>query len=150
MFAEWRNPDRERRIKKGSLPGPLGELAEREERNQMDEMLRAELLEMEATQRRYYERMHTIMKTHGWPGRSLIGEDGCKAAWFIVENAVLDPELQCEAFALLLEATTQGEAEGWMVGMLIDHVMRHKNRAERERRTHALRTEAWEKKPDSL
>lgn len=146
MFTVLCNPDRERRIKRGSLPGPLGELAEREERNRMDETLRAELLEMEATQRRYYERMHTIMKTHGWPGRSLIGEDGCKAAWFIVQNAVLDPELQCDAFELLLKAAAQGEVERWMVSLLVDHVMRHKRRAEREGRL----SRSQEERPSSL
>ena len=112
----------------------------------MDETLRAELLEMEATQRRHYERMHTIMKTYGWPGRSLTREDGCKAAWFIVQNAVLDPKLQCDAFECLLKATAQGEAERWMASLLIDHVVRHKKRAEREHRL----SRDQEEKPSSL
>jgi len=50
--------------------------------------------EMEALHRRHNARLRAIIAAHGWPGYSLVGEDGCRAAGSIVQHAILDPELQ--------------------------------------------------------
>ena len=115
----------------------------------MDEILRAELLEMEridrkvradlvergelhtggyhpemqAVHHRHNARMHALLETHGWPGRSLVGEDGCRAAGFVVQHAILDPELQRRGVELLTDAVTKSEAEPFMLALLTDRVL---------------------------
>ncbi len=114
----------------------------------MDESLRAELLEMErldraaraelvarnelhrpgyhpemaAVHRRHNTRMNAILDRHGWPGRSLVGEDGCHAAGFVVQHAILDPALQRRCLPLLAAAVAAGEADGFMLALLTDRV----------------------------
>jgi hypothetical protein len=116
---------------------------------QLDEILRAELLEMEridrsvradlvergelhtggyhpemqAVHQRHNARMRAIIETHGWPGRSLVGEDGGRAAGFVVQHAILDPDLQRRGVELLTEAATKNEAEPFMVALLTDRVL---------------------------
>ncbi|MFD3959165.1 DUF6624 domain-containing protein [Micromonospora tulbaghiae] len=51
-----------------------------------------------------------IVARHGWPGRSRIGEDGCRAAVAIAIHADQDRELQLRFLAALREAAQQGEA----------------------------------------
>jgi hypothetical protein len=115
----------------------------------MDESLRAELLEMERIDRRvradlvergelhtrgYHPemqalhhrnnaRIRTILETYGWPGRSLVGEDGCRAAGFVVQHAILDLDLQRHGVELLNKAVEQGEAEPFMLALLTDRVL---------------------------
>jgi hypothetical protein len=115
----------------------------------MDETLRAELLEMERIDRsvradlvergelhtggyhpemravhsRHNTRIRAILETHGWPGRSLVGEDGCRAAGFIVQHAILDPDLQRRGVALLTKAVEEHEAEPFMLAFLTDRVL---------------------------
>ncbi|MFD8947644.1 DUF6624 domain-containing protein [Streptomyces xanthophaeus] len=51
-----------------------------------------------------------IVTQHGWPGRSRIGEDGCRAAVAIAVHADQDRQLQSRLLAALREAAQQGEA----------------------------------------
>jgi hypothetical protein len=114
----------------------------------MDETLRAELLEMErndrsmraelvecgelhtggyhpgmqVVHRRHNARIRAIFETHGWPGRSLVGEDGYRAASFVVQHAILDPDLQRRGVELLTEAVGEREAEPFMLALLTDRV----------------------------
>lgn len=52
---------------------------------------------MEAVHTHNAERLATMIEEHGWPGKSLVGEDGAKAAWLIAtqfqpdENGELVP-----------------------------------------------------------
>ncbi len=79
--------------------------------------------EMEALHRQHNARMRTLIETYGWPGRSLVGDDGCRAAGFIVQHALLDLDLQRRCIALLAEACAQGEAEPFMLALLTDRVL---------------------------
>src|SRR5690348_6899225 len=115
----------------------------------MDEALRAELLEMERVDRavradlvargelhrsgyhpemeelhrRNNARMRAIIDTYGWPGYSLVGEDGCRAAGFIVQHAILDDALQRRCLDLLAEAVACDEAAPFMAALLTDRVL---------------------------
>jgi len=115
----------------------------------IDELLRAELLEMERLDRsvradlvergelhtgRYHPemqvvhernnmRIRAILETIGWPGRSLVGDDGCRAAGFVVQHAILDPDLQRRGVELLTEAVAKHEAEPSMLALLTDRVL---------------------------
>src|SRR2546423_789664 len=116
----------------------------------MDEALRAELLEMErvdravradlvargelhrpgyhpqmeAVHRRHNARMRAIINAHGWPGYSLVGADGCRAAGFLVQHAILDHALQRECLERLRQAVEAGAAAPVMLALLTGPALR--------------------------
>ena len=49
-------------------------------------------------------RMKEIISTHGWPGKTLVGEDGANAAWLLVQHADKDRPFQRECLALMAAA----------------------------------------------
>ena len=112
--------------------------AELIEMEQRDCALRAELVtrgelhgrgyhpEMAELHRRHNERIRSIVELYGWPGRSLVGDEGCRAAGFVVQHAILDPELQELCVRLLSEAVERGEAEAFMLALLTDRVLMQK------------------------
>ncbi|MBI4474990.1 MAG: hypothetical protein HY646_20150 [Acidobacteria bacterium] len=67
-------------------------------------------------------RLDEIMAQVGWPGRSLVGEAGMRAAWRIVQNATTEPEFQRRALHLLQEAIARGDAPAWQAAMLEDRI----------------------------
>lgn len=109
-----------------------------------DEELRAELLAMRAADqsvrkvapalsqeamgaalgadRARTTRLAEMVATHGWPGRSLVGEDGMYAAWILAQHSDHDPELQARFLELLENAVERGEAPASVLAYLIDHV----------------------------
>lgn len=78
--------------------------------------------EMEDLHRRHNARLRAIIDAHGWPGYSLVSADGCWAAGFIVQHAILDPVLQRRCVDVLGEAVARGEAAPFMLALLIDRV----------------------------
>ena len=68
-------------------------------------------------------RMREIIEQNGWTGRSLVGEDGCEAAWLIVQHAVLEPDFQRHCLPLLEQAVAAEEAPGWQIAYLTDRVL---------------------------
>jgi len=68
-------------------------------------------------------RIKDIIAQHGGPGFGSVGRDGAKAAWLIVQHAVLDTEFMNKCIPLLKEAVTHNEAEGWYFAYLQDRVL---------------------------
>jgi hypothetical protein len=68
------------------------------------------------------EALLRIIQQHGWPGHSLVGQDGAEAAWLIAQHAIADPYLQRQALTLIKEAAQRGEAQLWQAAMLEDRV----------------------------
>ncbi|MDP9257151.1 MAG: hypothetical protein M3Q31_11415 [Actinomycetota bacterium] len=109
-----------------------------------DEELRAELLAMRAADesvrqvapalsqeamgaalradRARTARLAEIVTTHGWPGRSLVGEDGMYAAWILAQHSDHDAELQARFLELLEDAVELGEAPASVLAYLTDRV----------------------------
>ncbi|WP_419995068.1 DUF6624 domain-containing protein [Streptomyces boninensis] len=54
--------------------------------------------------------LERIITAHGWPGRSLVGEQGAHAAWCLAQHADADPAFQRRALDLLAGAVQCGEA----------------------------------------
>jgi hypothetical protein len=54
-------------------------------------------------------RMKQVVAAHGWPGKTMVGEDGAHAAWLLVQHADADIAFQKQVLALLepLVATTE-------------------------------------------
>jgi hypothetical protein len=59
----------------------------------------------------------------GWPGRTLVGEDGAHAAWLLAQHA--DPESQSAFLDLLRAAVGAGEASATDLAYLDDRVRMH-------------------------
>lgn len=100
----------------------------------VDEILRAELVAMLAEDQRARtegtfdgddartERLREIIAEHGWPGISLVGEDGEDAAWAIAQHSDLEPAFQAEALVLLRAAVAADDASPGNLAYLEDRV----------------------------
>jgi hypothetical protein len=93
-----------------------------------DELLSAGVLgdgyhpRMEAAHRQHAARLRAIVEEHGWPGISLVGEDGAEAAWQLLQHAIGEPDLQRGYLPLLLEAAAQGKIPHWQPAYLLDRI----------------------------
>jgi Family of unknown function (DUF6624) len=66
-----------------------------------------------------------IIAEHGWPGRTLVGVDGQRAAWLIAQHADDDVAFQKNCLDLIREAFVVGEAEGNALAYLTDRILEH-------------------------
>jgi hypothetical protein len=83
---------------------------------------------MAIVHRRNGDRLSEIVDAHGWPGRSLVGEEGADAAWLVVQHAIGDPELQRRCLPLLERAAACGDIPGWHPATLLDAIRFHEGR----------------------
>jgi hypothetical protein len=124
----------------------------------MDAQLRHQLLDMAAEQRRVHTELtqtgeiyqgrplaprlaevvgrhgaalEAIIEEHGWPGKSLVGEDGSHAAWFLLQHAIDRPDLQRRGLPLLRAAVARGEAAPAQVAYLEDKICFFQRRPQR-------------------
>ena len=78
--------------------------------------------QMGVVDRENTERVKEILAEHGWPGWSLVGDDGSTAAWFLVQHADLDPEFQELGLGYLMGAVEADYASPGDLAYLIDRV----------------------------
>ena len=71
---------------------------------------------------RHLLRMKEIVAQHGWPGKSLVGEDGSHAAWLLVQHATQDPDFMNHCRGLMDRAVKNGEASAKDYAFLVDRV----------------------------
>ena len=69
--------------------------------------------QMEAVHVSNAARLRELVAEHGWPAEDIAGEDGAKAAWFIVQHAVGEPEFQRQVLGLLRECAAAGRIPPW-------------------------------------
>ena len=81
--------------------------------------------------RRQALELQGIIDRHGWPGRSLVGEDGAHAAWFTVQHAIGWPAFQRRCLPLLQEAVERGEAAPAHAAFLEDKIRFFERRPQR-------------------
>jgi hypothetical protein len=67
-------------------------------------------------------RMKEIVKQYGWPGKSLVGEDGANGAWLLVQHADLDHDFQKQCLPLIEAATKTGEVKPQHYAYLYDRL----------------------------
>ena len=67
-------------------------------------------------------RMQEIIAEHGWPGKSLAGEDGSSIAWLLVQHADKKVDFQKQCLELLRAAVEAGEASAQNLAYLTDRV----------------------------
>jgi hypothetical protein len=68
------------------------------------------------------EWLNDLVDTRGWPGHSLVGEDGAQAAWLLAQHADQRRDLQRKFLDLLRAAVADGEAEPHHLAYLEDRV----------------------------
>jgi hypothetical protein len=86
---------------------------------------------MAIVHRRNGDRLGEIVDQHGWPGRSLVGEDGADAAWLLLKHAIGQPDLQRRLLAVLQQAVAAGEAPAWHAATLEDGIAFYEGRPQR-------------------
>ena len=69
-----------------------------------------------------------LVAEHGWPGRSLVGDDGANAAWLLIQHADHDVELQERCLEQLREAVADDEASPQNLAYLTDRVCVNRSR----------------------
>jgi hypothetical protein len=117
----------------GSRPGertlatmPLDGRLREELLAMLDEHRGAEMLSPDArraVRRRHADRIWAILDDYEvWPGFGLVGVDGARAAWLVVQESIEDPGLQHRCLELLEVAVDNGEAEARHHALLFDRV----------------------------
>ncbi|MGW3389519.1 DUF6624 domain-containing protein [Streptomyces cinereoruber] len=64
-----------------------------------------------------------VIARHGWPGTTLVGEQGADEAWLLVQHADLDPDFQRHVLGLLEQAVDAGDALPRHLAYLTDRVL---------------------------
>lgn len=77
---------------------------------------------MAEVHRRNGRRLFEIIDQYGWPGKTLVGEEGADAAWLIVQHDIGNPKLQRRSLTLLREAVARSDAPALQLAMLTDRV----------------------------
>jgi tetratricopeptide (TPR) repeat protein len=88
-------------------------------RGDVDPALTAEL---QAVDERNTTRMRDIMAAHGWPGRSLVGQQATFCAWLLVQHADQDHAFQKQCLIALEKAVAEGEASPENYAYLFDRI----------------------------
>jgi hypothetical protein len=95
---------------------------------QDDAALKQAMLDID---RKTTARMKAVVAEHGWPGRSLVGEDGAHAAWLLVQHADADLAFQKQCLALIEPLVARGEAGAQDHAYLHDRVAVAEQRPQR-------------------
>lgn len=77
---------------------------------------------MEIVHRANAARLKQLIAERGWPGKSLVGEDGAEAAWLILQHAISEPELQRSCVCVLQAAVEAGNVPPWQLAYLEDRI----------------------------
>ncbi len=86
---------------------------------------------MEAVHVKNAVRLRELIAKHGWPAEDIAGEDGAKAAWFITQHAVGEPQFQRQALVLLEACAAEGRAPAWNAAYLEDRIAMQEGRPQR-------------------
>jgi hypothetical protein len=78
--------------------------------------------EMEALHLTNASLLEAFMGEHGWPSRTVLGEEAAAAAMLILQHAISRPDLQRGALGLLAAAAEAGEASPVDAAYLADRI----------------------------
>jgi len=79
--------------------------------------------EMEQVHLENATRLSRIVEQHGWPGISLVGEEGAQAAWLIAQHAISNPAFQQACLAHIVRAVQENEVPPSYFAFLTDRVL---------------------------
>lgn len=83
---------------------------------------------MEAVHKKNASRLAHIIEQHGWPGESLVGEGGARAAWLIAQHAIGDPPFMRRCLLLLKKAAEEQQVPQWQAAMMEDRIRMYEGR----------------------
>lgn len=86
---------------------------------------------MEAVHLKNAARLRELIAAHGWPAEDIAGEDGAKAAWFIVQHSIGEPEFQRQALSLMQSCVAAGRTPAWHAAYLEDRIAMQEGRPQR-------------------
>ena len=114
----------------------LVEMAEEDQRVRAElaatgELFRGYAPRMAEVHRRNAQALEAIIDQYGWPGKSLVGEEGAHAAWLVLQHAIGNPALQRRCLSILKEAIAKGEAEPAEAAYLEDRICFFERRPQR-------------------
>ena len=95
------------------------------------ELFRGYAPRMEDVHRRNARELLTLVQAHGWPGRTLVGEDAMHAAWIVLQHAIGEPDVQRGCLPILRAAAERGEATLAQVAYLEDRIAFFERRPQR-------------------
>ena len=75
--------------------------------------------------------LESVIAEHGWPGKSLVGDDGAHAAWLVLQHAIGNPGLQRKCLPLLRDAAARGDMEPAHPAYLEDRINFFERRPQR-------------------
>jgi hypothetical protein len=109
---------RETVIANGALRAKLLALADRDKRVRSELVASGELFDgyhprMASVHARNAEALERMIEAFGWPGRSLVGDEGMDAAWLVLQHAIARPDLQRRCLPLLKAAAEAKEAPAY-------------------------------------
>jgi hypothetical protein len=87
--------------------------------------------EMQRVHTENAQRLNEIVARYGWPGVSLAGFEGCRAAWLIAQHSICTPDLQRNFLALLAKACAVGDVPQHQVAFLTDRIRFNEGRPQR-------------------
>ena len=76
------------------------------------------------------EELEKIIHIYGWPGKSLVGEEGATAAFRIARFAIDRPHLMMQFLGLVKEAVKAGEAKPFHAACLEDCILFYQQKAQ--------------------
>ena len=88
---------------------------------QQSEQLIAIVKKQDEIDKRNMARLEEIIRQHGWPGRSLVGEEAANAGFLILQHA--DLTVQKKYFPLVKEGASKGEVRPADAAMLEDRIL---------------------------
>lgn len=77
---------------------------------------------MEGVHKSNAARLAAIIEQYGWPGKSLVGEEGAWAAWLIAQHSIGNPPFMRHCLSLLKQAAVNNEVIPWHAAMLEDRI----------------------------
>jgi hypothetical protein len=86
---------------------------------------------MEAVHVRNAERLRELIVRHNWPAEDIAGEDGARAAWFVAQHAIGEPDFQRQSLVLLRACSAQCRVPAWHAAYLEDRIAMHEGRPQR-------------------
>jgi len=95
------------------------------------ELFRGYAPRMEDVHRRNARDLLAIVREHGWPGRTLVGEEAMHAAWLVLQHAIGEPGVQRGCLPILRAAVERGEATPAQVAYLEDRIAFFERRPQR-------------------
>ena len=79
-------------------------------------------VEMERVHSGNAERLESIITEFGWPGETLVGEDGAWLVWIIAQHAISLPDFQRRCLELLSAAVAAEDAPAIHAAFLTDRI----------------------------